>query len=68
MPFDIIRLLKEADEAGQLENARKWQLIDLSIVETKLENFHSSKEMMDYLGEAYPSLFLFILEHFNMTN
>ena len=32
LDFDIIKHLKEADAAGQLEDARKWQIIDLGIV------------------------------------
>ena len=35
--LDIIPFLREADEAGQLEHARKYQVIDICIVESKLE-------------------------------
>ena len=37
--IDIITFLYKADEAGQLEHARLYQNIDLSIVERKLEKF-----------------------------
>ena len=78
-----MKFLKEADEAGQLENARKHQVIDLSTVEGKLENFIENEERivdgksvnftpfqrkMDYLSEAYPRLYLLILDHFDMTD
>ena len=33
LPFDIVKHLKDADQTGQLEHARKWQLIDISTVE-----------------------------------
>ena len=36
--FDIIKYLKEADEAGQLEHAKKWQVIDINLVDTELES------------------------------
>ena len=37
LKFDIAGHLKQADEAGKLEHARKYQVIDLSIVESKLK-------------------------------
>ena len=40
----------------------------MSIVESKLETFKSSKQIMDYLSQAYPSLYLYILEHLKMTD
>ena len=39
LPYDILKHLKEADENGQLEHARQWQIIDISKVERKLGNF-----------------------------
>ena len=64
--YDIIRHLKVADMAGQLEHARKWQVIDISLVEKSLENLTSLEQKMDYLSEAYPSLYILILKHFKM--
>ena len=40
----------------------------MSIVESKLETFKSSKQIMDYLSQAYPSLYLYILEHLQMND
>ena len=74
--------MKQADEVGQLEHARKHQVIDLSTVQSKLEIFvHKEKtvegkrvkltpfkQKMGYLSEEYPSLFIFILEFFDMTD
>ena len=83
LKFDIIPFLREADEAGQLENAKKYQVIDLSTVESELEKFAwyeekivegeqinltNIKKKMDFLSEEYPSLFIFILEFFDMTD
>ena len=57
-------------------------MIDLSTIESKLENFVSNKEKklwnkqviltpfqqkMDYLSDEYPRLYLNILEIFDMT-
>ena len=42
--FDIVQHLKEADKAGKLENTRKFQVIDLSTVESKLEKLISNEE------------------------
>ena len=39
LAFDIIKFLKEADEAGHLEHAREWQVIDIRVVEDKLQKF-----------------------------
>ena len=36
--FDIIKHLKGADKAGQLEHAKKWQMIDLNKVLSELES------------------------------
>ena len=68
LPFDCIKYLKQADEAGQLEHAGEWQIIDMSKVEMQLSNFQAQKQSMDYLSRAYPSLFLFILDHLKMTD
>ena len=66
--FDIIKLLRDADEDGQLERAKKHQLIDISTIEEKLDNIASKKLKMDFLSKEYPSLFVFILEHLNMSD
>ena len=34
--YDIIAHLKTADQAGQLEHAKKWQVIDMGQVEKRL--------------------------------
>ena len=75
--------MKQADEAGRLIRARKYQVIDLSTVENELEKFASNKEKivdgklikitpfqqrMDYLSEAYPRLYIFILKYFDMND
>ena len=83
LKFEIIRHLRRADKAGQLQDARKYQVIDLYTVESKLENFASKEEKivegnkvmhtplqqkMNYLSEEYPRLFINILEFFDMTD
>ena len=80
---DIIPFLKKADKAGQLEHAKKYQLIDLNTLESKLENFTSNGEeivegksvsltpfqqKIDYMSKAYPRLFIFILDQFGMKD
>ena len=40
----------------------------MSVVEKNLENFQSSSQIMDYLSQSYPSLYLLILEHLQMTD
>ena len=37
LEFEIMPFLRKADKAGQLEHARKYQVIDLCIIESKLE-------------------------------
>ena len=39
LKYDIIRHLKQADKDGQLENFRKYQVIDLNRIELELEKF-----------------------------
>ena len=67
--FEIMPFLKKADEAGQLKHAGKYQVIDLNIVESKLEKIGPLplSQKMDILGNEYPSLFIFILESFDKT-
>ena len=43
--FDIISVLRKADDAGRLEHARKYQVIDLNTIESKLEKLDSNKEI-----------------------
>ena len=43
LKFDIIKFLRKADDAGQLEHTRKYQVIDLDTVESKLKKFDSNK-------------------------
>ena len=83
LKFDIARHLKQADEAGQLEHARRYQVIDISKVESKLESFISNEkrevegnqviltpfqQKLDYLSKEYPRLFILILQFFDMTD
>ena len=37
IPFDIMKHLKVADKAGQLDHARRVQLIDLDALQSELE-------------------------------
>ena len=66
LPYDIANHLKTADEAGQLEHARRYHEIDMSIVCQKLATRDSPQKKLDFLGEEYPSLHVFILEHFKL--
>ena len=43
--FEIMRALRIADESGQLEHARKFQVIDLNAIESKLASFTSRKRI-----------------------
>ena len=38
------------------------------MIEEKLVNLTPFQRKMDYLGEAYPRLFLFILDYFDMND
>ena len=64
--FDILKHLIDADEAGQLEHTKKHQVVDMRTIQEKLESQESQELKMNFLSEEYPSLFVFILEHFNM--
>ena len=58
---DIIEHLKEANEAGLLDHAKKYQAIDLNTVEKELANKATRKLKMIFLAEEYPSLFVYML-------
>ena len=64
--FDIAKHLKAADEAGQLKRARMYQLINMDTVKEKLDAIATRLLKMDLLSREYPSLFVFILEYFDM--
>ena len=66
--FDIVKHLREADETGRLEHARKWQVIKLDVVSTELDTMINLQDKMNYLSESYPGLFICILEHLSMTD
>ena len=60
--FDIIKALKNADEKCQLDCAKQWQLIDLNKIEEEFKEMPSLEDKMCYLGQNYPSVYIFILE------
>ena len=64
--FDILKHLIDADEADQLEHAKKHQVVDMRTIQEKLESQETQELKMNFLSEEYPSLFVFILEYFNM--
>ena len=63
-----MKYLIESDEVGKLEHAKERQEIDLWTVEKKLESKSKKQQKMTLLSEEYPTLYLFILDHFNMTD
>ena len=67
-PLEIIKVLKDAEKSGHLDRAKKYQLIDMRIVEAKLRTSMLLKEKMSLLSKEYPSLFVFILELLNMPD
>ena len=61
----FISLLRNADTAGQLEHAKKWQVIDLNTVESELKSKPDLKQEMAHLSSHYPSLCIHILRYLN---
>ena len=59
--FEIINVLKHADETGKLEQAKMWQVIDLDKIGDELTKLEDSQKYMVYLSEEYPSLYIFML-------
>ena len=55
-------ILKQADEAGLLDHAKKWQWIDISEVQNRFTLMSNKEDRMNYLSEEYPSLYVLILE------
>ena len=66
--FDIIKYLKEEDESGNLEHARKWQVIDFSTIRAELETQMDKKQRINFLSKHYPSLYIHILRYLNLKD
>ena len=56
--------MKEADEEGLLDHAKKYQAIDLNTVENELANKATRKLKMIFLAEEYPGLFVYMLRYY----
>ena len=44
--MDIIKMLKDADIKGELEQAKKWQIVDLNSLSLQLQEVHKLEEKM----------------------
>ena len=64
--FDIIKILKSADEKGQLKDAREWQEFDLDLLREELAVLNRPQKMR-CLSQYYPSLYRYMLTHFEQN-
>ena len=58
--------MKAADQEGNLEHAKKYQVIDINTVASKLATKATPQQKMDFLSGEYPSLYVYILEYLKM--
>ena len=63
--FNIINYLILANQNGNLEHAKKWQVVDIHTLCLELGTKTNEKGRMNFLDEAYPGLYVQILTHLN---
>ena len=63
---DIIGILKGSDKKGKLEHEKRWQELDLEVLNDELSQVHSREQQIAHLKMFYPSLARFILTHFDL--
>ena len=63
--FKIMEILRESDINGLLEQAKKWQQIDLDQIEEEIDTLKSLETRMVYLSQYYPGIYIFLLRHLN---
>ena len=51
-----------------MEHAKRWQVIYLDEVSSKLKILSNQHERMSYLSVHYPSLYVFILDRLGMKD
>ena len=61
----LIQILRKADEQELLRTAKRWQVIDLEILDQELKDIQAYDQQMLFLSCLYPSLYLFVLTHTN---
>ena len=61
--LSLIDTLNDALEFGLLEQALKFQVIDLNIIKEQVDAFETVSQKMNYLKQFYPSLYIFMLKH-----
>ena len=64
----IITDLSEAEESGQLHEITMNQSINMARIQDNLRDLESSKARLEYLGQWYPSLCMFILKKRGMLS
>ena len=52
-----IAILKEAQMDGTFDEITKWQFVDLTKVEEKLNGLETDEEQLDFLKFEYPCLY-----------
>ena len=55
-----MKILRDADAEGSLENAKKWQVLDLDKIQRELDAFQNPEQKISYLKD-YPSLAMNVL-------
>ena len=68
LKFDIISVIKAANHKGQLDEQKKWQVIETWKLEAKFQGLNSSVDKMNYLSQFYPCLYIFLLRRLNQTD
>ena len=50
-----MEIIKDADNQGLFDKARQWQVIEINMIEQKLQSMER-KDHLKYLKQFYPSL------------
>ena len=64
-----MKIYKNADLAGELKEAAKWQVIEYyaASIDIELKDLESVEQQMDHLSKFYPSLYIFILKSLHQS-
>ena len=61
--MDFVKILKDADKKGKLEEVKKQQVINFKEIEKGIAGLETVEQMMNHYRDFEPLLYRFLLKH-----
>ena len=62
-----MEIIRDADNQGMLDKTRQWQVIEINMLEQKLQSMER-RDHLKFLEECYPSLALLVLKNLGLNS